>query len=80
MKLRKSKSDLPFTIDFSPWVHTVVKNKGNVGGYEVRDQKLGPRQTVEVIAHNRAAALKGFLWGQDRHNIRISRCVPTSRL
>ena len=79
MKLRKSKSDRYYRIEFRMWASQVVKNKCNVRGHEVRDQALGPLQLTFVLAHTRGSALRGFLWGRDRHNVRAQELTGFSR-
>jgi hypothetical protein len=67
MKLRKSKSDRLFRIDYTrrrPSANLAVPSKVRIA-----------TASAIVVAHNRAAAVKGFLWGMDRNNITINRCV-----
>ena len=75
MKLRKSKSDIAFRIDFSIQTTKVVKHKNNVGGWGIRDFVWTPQTPVFAVGPNRGSVLRGFLYGRDRNNIRITRCV-----
>lgn len=80
MKLRKSKSDYDFRIDYSVQISEVVKFKNNVGGYELRDWTWTRQTPVFAVGPNRGSVLRGFLWGRDKNNIRIDRCVASCHL
>ena len=73
MKLRKHKSNKTFVINFRTSSTKVIANKGNVGGWEQREQVLGPYETACMVSHDRASALKGFLWGRDQNNTVVTR-------
>ena len=77
MKLRKSKSDVSFRIDFSIQTTKVIKHKNNVGGWELRDFDWTHQTSVFAVGPNRGSVLRGFFWGRDKNNIRIDRCVCT---
>ena len=84
MKLRKSKSDRPFRIDYSVQALGVVTLRPKSSARDVtwlREEMVWAKQhPAFAFAHNRASALRGFLWGRDKNNIRIDRCVCTCHL
>jgi hypothetical protein len=76
MKLRKPKSDRPFRISFLTRCLSVVAHKGNVGGWEKREQTLSYPRTVIAVGHSAGSVRDGFLFGRDRNNTVITSIVP----
>lgn len=77
MKLRKHKNTKPFNIHFRVRSSVVIANRGNVGGWEQREQQLGRVQIVNAQANSIGEVVRGFLFGRDRNNTIITRvhCV-----
>lgn len=75
MKNRKHKNEKSFNISFQVQSSVPVKFKGNVGGYEQREQRYGRVQVVEALGNTAGAVRKGFLFGRDRNNILIRSIV-----
>lgn len=68
MKIRKHKSNHSFNISFQTRSFAVVKNKGNVGGWEQRGEVLSGVRIVSAEGVSAGAVRNGFLFGRDRNN------------
>jgi hypothetical protein len=79
MKLRKSKSDRSFRIDYSVQALGVVTLRPKSSVRDVtwfREEVVWTKQPIVIaVGPNRGSVLRGFFWGQDKNNIRIDRCV-----
>lgn len=84
MKLRKSKSDKTFRIDYETQALRTVVLRPKSGPRDVTwfETRLTwePALPEFVLAHSRGSALRGFLWGRDKNNIIINRAASANAI